>query len=324
MSDAIRNVIIVGSGPAGYTAAVYAARANLKPLMISGAEIGGQLMTTTDVENYPGFPEGVMGPEMMQKFRQQAARFGTEFVDEIVTNIDMSKRPFVVTSETQEFKAHAVIISTGASARWLDLPGEKELRTGGKGLTACATCDGFFYRGKEVIVIGGGDSAMEEATFLTKFCTKVTIVNRRSEFRASKIMAERARTNEKIEFKTPYVVVGYKTGGEKGMIEGVVLENTETGAKEDFPCSGVFMAIGHTPNTAFLKGQLKTDESGYVLIGPMANEARHMSTATSVEGVFACGDCADHIYRQAVSAAGTGCMAAIDAERWLARQGVEG
>jgi thioredoxin reductase len=204
-----RNIIIIGSGPAGYTAAVYAARANLKPTMISGAEIGGQLMTTTEVENYPGFPKGVMGPEMMTLFREQAARFGTEFIDTIVIEVDFSKRPFTVKTPSDTFTAHAVIVSTGASARWLDLPGEHELRTGGKGLTACATCDGFFYRGKEVVVMGGGDSAMEEATFLTKFCTKVTIINRRDQFRASKIMLDRAKHNEKIAFKTPYAISGY-------------------------------------------------------------------------------------------------------------------
>jgi len=324
MSD-VRNVIIIGSGPAGYTAAIYASRANLKPLMICGAEIGGQLMTTTDVENFPGFPKGVMGPEMMMLFREQAERFGTEYENDLVEKVDFSKRPFVVTTHGgKTFKAHSVIVSTGASARWMDLPGEHELRTGGKGLTACATCDGFFYRGKEVIVIGGGDSAMEEASFLTKFATKVTIINRRDQFRASKIMSERARNNPKIVFKTPFVVESYITGGERGMIEGVKLKNVETGAKEDYPCSGVFMAIGHIPNTKFLGGQLKTDENGYLLTGPMVKDARHPSTATSVEGVFACGDCQDHIYRQAISAAGSGCMAAIDAERWLALQGVEG
>lgn len=323
MSD-VRNVIIIGSGPAGYTAAIYAARANLKPMMISGAEIGGQLMTTTDVENYPGFPEGVMGPEMMMKFREQAARFGTEYVDTLVESVDMSQRPFTVKTASAEYKAHSVIVSTGASARWLDLPGEHELRTGGKGLTACATCDGFFYRGKEVVVVGGGDTAMEEATFLTKFCSKVTLIHRREEFRASKVMLERARANEKIEFKVPYSITEYATGGEKGMITGVKLKNNETGDVEDYPCEGVFMAIGHIPNTAFLKDQLKTDETGYILTGPQVRDERHPSSYTNVDGVFACGDCQDHIYRQAVTAAGSGCMAAIDAERWLAEQGIEG
>jgi thioredoxin reductase (NADPH) len=324
MSD-VRNVVIIGSGPAGYTAAIYASRANLKPLMISGAEVGGQLMTTTDVENYPGFPEGIMGPDMMMQFRKQAERFGTEFIDDLVTDIDVSQRPFTLTySENKKVKAHAVIISTGASARLLNLDGEHELRTGGKGLTACATCDGFFYRGKEVVVIGGGDTAMEEATFLTKFCTKVTVIHRRDEFRASKVMVERARNNKKIEFKTPFKPVGYVTGGEKGMIEAIKIENVETGEAEDYPCAGVFMAIGHIPNTKFLDGKLKTDENGYLLTGPLVQDQRHPSTATSVEGVFACGDCQDHIYRQAVTAAGSGCMAAIDSERWLASQGIEG
>lgn len=316
MSD-VRNVIIIGSGPAGYTAAIYASRANLEPLMISGAEIGGQLMTTTDVENYPGFPEGVMGPEMMMKFREQAARFGTEYVDTLVESVDLSQRPFTVKTASNEYKAKAVIVSTGASARWLDLPGEHELRTGGKGLTACATCDGFFYKGKEVVVVGGGDTAMEEATFLTKFCTKVTIVHRRHEFRASKVMLERAQANEKIEFKVPFAIEEYVTGGDKGMITGVKLKNTESGASEDLACEGVFMAIGHIPNTKFLDGQLKLDETGYIVTGPQVRDERRPSTYTSVDGVFACGDCQDHIYRQAVTAAGSGCMAAIDAERWL-------
>lgn len=321
MSNDVRKVIIVGSGPAGYTAAIYNARANLKPLMLSGVEIGGQLMTTSDVENYPGFPQGVMGPEMMAKFREQAQRFGTEIIDTLCTEIDLTKRPFTVKTAEATYKAHSVIIATGASARWLNLPGELELRTGGKGLTACATCDGFFYRGKEVVVVGGGDSAMEEANFLTKFCTKVTIINRRAEFRASKIMSERANKNEKIHFKTPYVITGYETKGEGGKISGVVLENIETKKKEPFPCHGVFMAIGHVPNTQFLKGQLKLDDSGYILTGPAVADARTPSTCTSVDGVFACGDCQDHIYRQAVTAAGSGCAAAIDAERWLAKHG---
>ncbi|NUQ35364.1 MAG: thioredoxin-disulfide reductase [Planctomycetaceae bacterium] len=320
--SSIRNLIIIGSGPAGYTAAIYAARANLKPLMISGLEVGGQLMTTTEVENYPGFPKGIMGPEMMQHFREQALRFGTEIKDTNVTEVDFKNKPFTVKTADETLQAHAVIVSTGASARWLNLPGELELRTGGKGLTACATCDGFFYRGKEVVVMGGGDSAMEEANFLTKFCTKVTIVNRRNEFRASKIMLQRAKDNPKIALKTPYAIAGYKTGGEGGKIDGVVLEHSETKKKEDFPAAGVFMAIGHIPNTQFLKGQLKTDEGGYILTGPMADGKPTPGTRTSIEGVFACGDCQDHIYRQAVTAAGSGCSAAIDAERWLAKQGL--
>ena len=321
MSD-VRNIIIIGSGPAGYTAAIYASRANLNPLMLSGAEVGGQLMTTTDVENYPGFPEGVMGPEMMTKFREQAQRFGTEIKDVLVQDIDTSAKPFVVKTAEATYQSHAVIVSTGASARWLDIPGELELRTGGKGVTACATCDGFFYRDQEVVVIGGGDSAMEEATFLTKFCTKVTVVNRRDQFRASKIMEQRARDNEKIEFKTPFVISEYQTGGENGKVSGVVLKNSETQSTEEYPCSGVFMAIGHVPNTQFLNGQLKTDESGYILTGPAAIGGTTPSTLTSVDGIFACGDCQDHIYRQAVTAAGSGCAAAIDAERWLASKGL--
>ncbi len=322
MSD-IRNVIIIGSGPAGYTAAIYNARANLKPLMLSGAEIGGQLMTTTDVENYPGFPEGILGPEMMGKFREQAKRFGTDIVDALVQKVDLSAAPFKVTTAEHEYQARALIISTGASARWLGLPGELELRKEGKGVTACATCDGFFYRGKEVVVIGGGDSAMEEATFLTKFCTKVTIINRRNEFRASKIMYERAQANEKIVFKSPYVVQEYLNQGENGFVSGVKLENTETGEEETLETQGVFMAIGHIPNTQFLDNQLQCDENGYILTGPLVRDERHPSTATNIDGVFACGDCQDHIYRQAVTAAGSGCAAAIDAERWLASQGFE-
>ncbi|MCA8938354.1 MAG: thioredoxin-disulfide reductase [Planctomycetes bacterium] len=318
------SVIIAGSGCAGHTAAIYAARADLKPLVLEGNEPGGQLSLTSDVENFPGFPEGVMGPQMMSLFREQAARFGTEFNDSLVETLDTSSRPFVVKTANETFKAHAVIISTGASARWLGIDGEHELRTGGKGLTACATCDGFFYKGKEVIVIGGGDSAMEEATFLTKFCSKVTIVNRRSEFRASKIMHQRAADNPKIEFKTPYNIAEYITGGDKGMIQGVKLKHSETGEIEDFACEGVFMAIGHIPNTQFLGDEFKKDDAGYLLTGPMVRDERHASSATSVDGVFACGDCQDHIYRQAITAAGSGCMAAIDSERWLAAQGIEG
>ncbi|MGZ4103865.1 MAG: thioredoxin-disulfide reductase [Actinomycetota bacterium] len=300
------NVIVIGSGPSGLTAALYAARANLEPLVIEGAAPYGQLMLTTDVENYPGFPDGILGPELMEKFRAQAERFGSRFVTADVTRVDFSRSPFVAEVGDETYGADSVIVSTGAKARMLDVPGERELL--GRGVSTCATCDGFFFRGKELVVVGGGDSAMEEAIFLTKFATKVTIVHRRSSLRASKIMQERALANEKISFVWDSVVD--EVLGSSGAVTGVKLKNVESGDVTDFTTDGLFIAIGHDPNTQLFKGQLDLDDNGYIVVD-------HPSTRTSVPGVFACGDVVDHIYRQAVTAAGTGCAAAIDAERYL-------
>ncbi len=299
------KVLIIGSGPAGLTAAIYAARADLGPLMIEGFERGGQLMLTTDVENYPGFPDGVMGPELMEQFRKQAERFGTRLVSSNVSRVDFSEQPFRVWVDDDEYQADSVIISTGASARWLDVPGEAELR--GFGVSACATCDGFFFRDKEIAVVGGGDSAMEEALFLTKFASKVTIIHRRDEFRASKIMARRALDHPKIEVIWDSVVEGVV--GE-GSVSGLKLHNVKTDERSDLAVDGLFVAIGHDPNTAVFKGQIEMDDDGYIVTEPG-------TTRTSVEGVFAGGDVVDKIYRQAITAAGMGCQAAIDAERWL-------
>lgn len=300
------KLIIIGSGPAGLTAALYAGRADLQPLVFEGSQAGGQLMITTDVENYPGFPDGILGPELMEQFRKQAERFGAQLRTVDVDRVDFSSSPKKVFVGADEYAADAVIVATGASAKWLGVPGEENLT--GRGVSACATCDGFFFRDRELIVVGGGDTAMEEALFLTKFASKVTIVHRRDEFRASKIMAARAIEHPKIDVIWNTVVT--EIIGESEVTE-VVLENTITGEITERKANGVFVAIGHRPNTDIFSGQLEMDGSGYLILpGP--------GTSTSVEGVFAAGDVADHIYRQAVTAAGTGSEAAIDAERWLA------
>jgi len=308
MSD-VRDVIIIGSGPAGYTAAIYAARANLQPLLFEGMQPGGQLTITTDVENYPGYPEGVMGPKMMDDFKAQAARFGTEIVFEQVTSVDFSRRPFTLETDFNEYKANAVIVCTGASAKLLGLESESKLM--GHGVSACATCDGAFFRNREVIIVGGGDTAMEEANFLTRHASKVTIVHRREGLRASKIMIERTQANPKIEWQLNKVVVDIHAGDD-GKVESVTLEDTRNGERSEFATQGVFVAIGHKPNTELFQGLLDMDETGYLKV--------HKGTYTSVEGVFAAGDVADKVYRQAVTAAGMGCMAAIDCERWLEAQ----
>jgi thioredoxin reductase (NADPH) len=311
----VRALIIIGGGPAGYTAALYSARADLRPLVIEGFQWGGQLMITSDVENYPGFAEGVMGPQLMGEFRRQAERFGAEFVADDVTRVDFSEHPFRVWVGDDEYLAEAVVIATGATARQLGLDSERALH--GRGVTYCAVCDAAFYRDKEVVVVGGGDSAMEEAIFLTKFASKVTVLHRRDEFRASKIMVDRARENDKIEFVTP-VVVEEALGAETGKLTAVTVRNVETGETSELPADGLFVAIGHDPTTSLFVDQLDHDEAGYLLTQPG-------STATNIDGVFAAGDVVDHTYRQAVTAAGMGCMAALDAERWLAaREGHAG
>jgi thioredoxin reductase (NADPH) len=303
-----RNVIIIGSGPAGFTAAVYTARANLRPLVYAGLEWGGQLQNTTEVENYPGFPDGIQGPEMMELFRKQAERFGAEVLSEDVTKVDLSERPFKVWSGDDLQTAKAVIISTGAAYRHLDIPGEVEYA--GHGVSYCATCDGFFFRDKQIVVIGGGDSAIEEAIFLTRFGRSVKVIHRRDELRASKIMQQRAFDNEKIEFV--WDTVATEAVGEGGKLTHVRLQNVKTGEASTTPAEGLFIAIGHDPQTKLFEGQIDLDDAGYIQV--------HDGSWTTVEGVFAGGDCVDHKYRQAITAAGMGCMAAIDAERWLEAQ----
>ena len=307
MNGDTRELIIIGGGPAGYTAALYAARANLEPLVIEGFAWGGQLMITSDVENYPGYPDGIMGPAMMQDFRRQAERFGAEFLTDDVTKVDFTEQPLRVWVGDNEFTAESVIVATGASARQLGLESERSLQ--GRGVSYCAVCDAAFFRDKQVVVVGGGDSAMEEAIFLTKFATKVTVVHRRNEFRASPIMFDRARANEKIEFVTPAGVD--EVLSENGQTSGVVLRDLDTGETRELPADGLFVAIGHDPNTKLFVDQLDHDEAGYLVTQPG-------STATNREGVFAVGDVVDHTYRQAVTAAGSGAMGALDAERWLA------
>lgn len=310
--NGVRDVVIIGSGPAGLTAAIYASRARLSPLCIEGVQKGGQLMLTSEVENYPGFEEGIMGPEMMEKFHRQAARFGTEFLQEDVTEVDFSRgSPFLVRTAGAAFRARAVIVSTGASARMLGLESEKRLM--GRGVTTCATCDGAFYRDRPVAVVGGGDSAMEEANFLTRFASEVHLIHRREEFRASKIMVERARANPKIRFH-PWRTVEEVLADERNRVRGVALKDPRDGTAHELKVDGFFLAIGHVPNTGIFRGKLDLDGNGYIV-------ARPDSSRTSVEGVFACGDCVDHVYRQAITAAGMGCRAAIDAERWLESKG---
>jgi thioredoxin reductase (NADPH) len=301
----MHNVVIIGSGCAGLTAAIYAARANLKPLVVDGFEQGGQLSLTTHVENFPGFPDGIMGPELIENMRKQAQKFGAEFRAGAISEVDLSQRPFKITAGKDSYQAKTLIVAAGASARLLGLEGERELI--GHGLSTCATCDGYFFRGKPIAVVGGGDSAMEEANFLTRYASKVYLVHRRSEFRATKIMIDRAKANEKIEFLTPYVIE--KIHAPQGQVEAASVRNLETRELRELPLDGVFVAIGHDPNSTVFKGKLEMDSDGYLI-------AKHGSL-TSVPGVFVAGDVQDHRYRQAVTAAGSGCMAALDAEKFL-------
>ena len=304
---AAQQVVILGSGPAGLTAAIYAARANLKPVVVEGLNAGGQLMNTTDVENYPGFPDGIQGPELMELFKKQAARFGSSFVEGDVTRVDLRSRPFKIWTEERELETRTVIIATGASPRELGIPGEKEFA--GKGVSYCATCDGFFFRDQEIVVVGGGDTAMEEALFLTRFGTRVSVIHRRDELRASKIMADRAKQNEKIEFVWD-TVVEEVLGAQK--VTGVRIRNVKTGEVGERPCGGFFVGIGHTPNTELFRNVLPTDDQDYL--------EESLGGRTEIPGVFIAGDVHDHTYRQAVTAAGAGCRAAIDCERWLETQ----
>lgn len=309
MSTPVRDLIIVGSGPAGYTAAVYAARAELEPLLFEGTQFGGALMTTTEVENFPGFRDGIMGPDLMEEMREQAKRFGADIRTEDVEAIDLTGPIKSVTVGGEVYRSYAIILAMGSAARYLGVPGEQKLL--GRGVSACATCDGFFFRGQDIVVVGGGDSAMEEATFLTKFASSVTIVHRREEFRASRIMLERAKANEKIRFRLNAEVV--EVHGENS-VTGLTLRDTVTGETSELAATGLFVAIGHDPRSELVRGQVDLDTEGYVKV-------REPGTATSVEGVFAAGDLVDHTYRQAITAAGTGCRSAIDAERWLAEKG---
>ena len=307
MDREVRDIIIMGTGPGGYTAAIYTGRANLKPLVIEGFQPGGQLMITTEIENFPGFPEGIRGPELMAKMRDQAAKFGAEFVAGSVTDVDLSRTPFSLTLEDgKEFLTHALVVATGANAKWLNIESENRYR--GKGVSACATCDGFFFRDCRVFVVGGGDTAMEEALYLTKFASEVVLVHRREEFRSSKIMSLRTRKNPKISMMLNEVVDEILGDGQK--VTGIRLKNVLTGELVEHACDGVFLAIGHAPNTGLFKDQLELDDYGYII-------TKKSSTETSVRGVFACGDVQDTAYRQAVTAVGTGCMAAVDAERFL-------
>jgi thioredoxin reductase (NADPH) len=301
----MHNVVIIGSGCAGLTAAIYTARANLQPLVLDGHEPGGQLSLTTHVENYPGFPDGIMGPELIENMRRQAQRFGAEFKSGAVTEVDVSERPFKITAGKETYQSRSLIVAAGASARLLGLPGERELI--GRGLSTCATCDGYFFRGTPIAVVGGGDSAMEEANFLSRYASRVYLIHRRNEFRASKIMIDRARANEKVEFVTPYVVE--EILAPEKVVTGVRLRNTKTAETKQIDLHGVFVAIGHDPNSTAFRGKLDTDENGYIL-------AKHGSL-TNIPGVFVAGDVQDHRYRQAVTAAGSGCMAALDAEKFL-------
>jgi thioredoxin reductase (NADPH) len=316
------KVVIIGTGPAGYTAAIYASRANLSPVVFEGAQPGGQLTITTEVENFPGFKNGVMGPELMDEMRQQVLRFGTDIKSETVIKVDLEHRPYRITTDQGEYTSDAVIIATGASAKWMGIGKDEQLSRSGGGVSACATCDGFFFRGKEIAVVGGGDTALEEAIYLTKFASKVNLIHRRDRLRASKAMQERALKNEKLVFHWNKVVEDILTntletpmGDTVEKIRALKLADTQGGAPSELPVDGLFVAIGHKPNTELFQGQLAMDENGYLAV-------EKGSSRTSVPGVFACGDVQDHVYRQAITAAGSGCMAAIDAERWLGEQGL--